>query len=265
MARVDQRAQAREAAKDEALARGDVDLLGDEFVDDMRRIAGLPERVDLDDREATGDSLRASLIALGYHPDDAERLVVKNVAAIFDEEKATDGDLEAKKFDPDQPRIPAGKPGAGRWFRLLGNLADPVNSRAGTYYGAGADRLFGTSPTTIAPWPQASKRKVGGAFDRDTVLAALRNPGPTGFIDPRLLHSTQPGLSRDGVDYYLGDDYRLTGRTYADHDQAGNRVPLIYVRPGPFGRQALILAGHHRAAAALLRGEPLEALIVEGP
>ena len=129
-------------------------------------------------------------------------------------------------------------------------------------YGAkNVEELFGDSPTTPTPWPRAARQKRRGDFDQGTVDAALREP-VLSDVDPRNLHSTQPGLTRQGVDYYLGDEYQETGTTFADQDQAGNRYPVVYDREDG---QSLLLGGHHRGAAALLRGEQLRAVRTEGP
>ena len=78
-------------------------------------------------------------------------------------------------------------------------------------------------------------------------------------VDPRHLHSTQTNITLPGVNYYMGDEYRQTGRTFADMDKAGNRFPVVYTREG----QNKLLSGHHRATAALLRGEQFRAIHIE--
>lgn len=76
------KAQAREAAKDAAIARGDHDLLGDEFVNDMRRIDGLGPRIDFNDKPAVALHLRA---ILGETHDGAalERAIDQNLQSIY--------------------------------------------------------------------------------------------------------------------------------------------------------------------------------------
>jgi hypothetical protein len=78
-------------------------------------------------------------------------------------------------------------------------------------------------------------------------------------LDPRDLHATQGTVTRPGVNYYMGNEYQETGRTYADMHQAGNRYPVVYTRGG----QNKLLSGHHRATAALLRGEQFRAIHIE--
>ena len=71
---------------------------------------------------------------------------------------------------------------------------------------------------------------------------------------------SQSSVTSSGVKYYLDSDWAKTGQTYADQHQAGNRFPLVYEHGGM--GQRIIMAGHHRAAAALAAGRPLQALLV---
>ena len=142
------------------------------------------------------------------------------------------------------------------------DLASQQFARAHRAYGSkNPEELFGDGPETVAPWPRAGQSKRRGSFDQGRVDDALRNP-VLSEVDPRNLHSTQPSITRQGVDYYMGSEYEETGRTFADQGQAGNRYPVVYSREDG---QNLALSGHHRAAAALLRGETLRAIHVEGP
>lgn len=114
------------------------------------------------------------------------------------------------------------------------------------------------------PWPTAGKTKKGPAYDRDLVAQAIMNPPDPVRFDPRNLHSTQSGITRQGVDYYLNDPtYADTGTTFADAERPGNQHPIVY--HSRTTQRNLILSGHHRAGAALLAGKPLEAIRVEGP
>lgn len=80
-----------------------------------------------------------------------------------------------------------------------------------------------------------------------------------------MRRSHYPVSPRSGVSYYLGNHLRRTGRTFADQDNAGNQYPFVYSRTCPTGRlDEILLAGHHQAAAALLKDEPLRARRVEG-
>ena len=63
----------------------------------------------------------------------------------------------------------------------------------------------------------------------------------------------------------MGDQFREHGQTFADQHNIGNRYPFVYSRTREGGEvDHLLLAGHHRAASALLKGEPLMARHVEG-
>ena len=130
-------------------------------------------------------------------------------------------------------------------------------------HGAGSsDALFKGATKVITPWPTAGRSKLNPkGYDQGRVDAALRNPSvqPT-EMDPRMLHATQPWVTSPGVSYYMGDDYRKTGRTYADQHQAGNRFPVVYT---DLSGQNKLLSGHHRATAALLRGEQFRAIHIE--
>lgn len=124
-------------------------------------------------------------------------------------------------------------------------------------YGIGsADELFHGAPRTTAPWPKAGGIKGERLWDQDRVTSALQQPPRLEEMDPRALHATQAHVTRSGVNYYMGDLYLRTGQTFADHTNVGNTYPTVY--SDRRGRN-LLLSGHHRAAAALLRGTPLRA------
>lgn len=124
------------------------------------------------------------------------------------------------------------------------------------------EELFGESPVTPTPWPRAGQLKRRASFDQGVVNEALTGPRELTRVDPRALHSTQPGITRQGVDYYMGTEYEETGKTFADQGDPGNRYPVVYDREDG---QSLILSGHHRGAAALLRGEEFDAIRTQGP
>jgi hypothetical protein len=134
-------------------------------------------------------------------------------------------------------------------------------------YGEGIESVFpeGSVGATTIPFPSASRLKGEPAFDREAVNQALAGPVRLSNFDPRTLHASQPGVTREGVDYYLEETglngFRATGRTFADQDQAGNRYPVVYRNPR--SGQLVILSGHHRATAALVQARPLEAIYVD--
>ncbi len=140
-----------------------------------------------------------------------------------------------------------------------------IRSGPERFWGQGIAALFppDTAPTTVVPWPSAGRRKDRRDHDQDLVGQVLVAPPCLALVDPRTLWATQPGITRSGVDYYLNDlRYPRLGRTYADRDKVSNAFPFIYRRTDG---QNLILAGHHRSAAALVRGEPVLALVGDGP
>lgn len=125
--------------------------------------------------------------------------------------------------------------------------------------------LLGSGPSPRVPFEQAGHLKAelvgAGRARRDEALArVLRNRPHLEQVDPRGLLATQGGLDREGVRYYLGTGYPWWGLTYADRHSIGNADPVIWLRARDGAR--LILAGHHRATVALLRGRPLLARVV---
>ena len=145
--------------------------------------------------------------------------------------------------------------------RDLGSKTDP---KTVALYGKGETELFpeGSSDRTTVPFPRAGRSKRRGDYDKAAVSAAI-TASETSLVDPRQLSASQPMVTKPGVQHYMSDDYTKTGAVFADADQAGNKTPVVYVRSGT-RTEAVILSGHHRATAALLRGEPLEAIVVEG-
>ncbi len=156
------------------------------------------------------------------------------------------------------------------WCSLV-HSARKVGPRLGgclrrfSLWGANAvDALFRGNPTGSPPFPRAGRRKDRQDYDREAVRRLLFKSGPPQLLemDPRTLSCTQPGLQRAAAVYYLGNEHKCTGEPYADKSNVGNRHPVIYLREDGTN---MILSGHHRAAAALLRGELLRARVVEGP
>lgn len=117
------------------------------------------------------------------------------------------------------------------------------------------------APITVVPCPSVV-RPLRNDVDRDrlrTLLAAPPRADQFADLDPRDLHATQPMVTRAGVGYYLNEDtYRRSGRTYADQYDVANKYPVVHLH----GDDLVVLSGHHRAAAALLVGEPLRARLV---
>lgn len=147
---------------------------------------------------------------------------------------------------------------------------DDFQEGAGRLYGSGdIDKVFpGGGEIASTPWKMASKSKTHQDYDPAVVQEALRKQPPTlTDIDTRDLKSTQPMVTRQGVEYYQGDKYALTGDTYADKSNVGNRFPVAYKRPtmaDPTQTETVLLSGHHRATAALLNGKPIKGILLEG-
>lgn len=134
---------------------------------------------------------------------------------------------------------------------------------------AALEHVFPGGPTTSTPWRSAGGLKSDfsepyRSARQEAIRKVLQAPPELHEVDPRELNSSQPSVTRSGVKHYLSDDqWHLTGQTFADRNNVGNRYPTIYRRARD--QNNIILSGHHRAVAALMRGRPLQARIVEGP
>lgn len=130
-------------------------------------------------------------------------------------------------------------------------------------HGAGdTQALFKGAPKTITPWPSAGRTKDNPlGYNPERVSQAMTNPSAhMRDLDPRDLHATQPWVTQEGTNYYMGSEYHSTGRTFRDMEQSTNRFPIVYTDSQ--GRNQ-ILSGHHRATAALLNGKQLRAIHIE--
>jgi hypothetical protein len=152
--------------------------------------------------------------------------------------------------------------------RRTDEVSNPLESLHGSH---DINAMFpeGT-PKAGVPWQQMSRRKDRQDYDKDLVHHALGqqfHQHDLQPVDPRTLRASQPSLTRGGVEHYMGDAYKRTGLPFADQQNPGNRNPVVYNREGMEGNepQSILLSGHHRAAAALLKGEPLEARVLHGP
>lgn len=151
------------------------------------------------------------------------------------------------------PAVPV-RPAAAH--RLWATVPDGADDLAG---------LLGDGPSPRVPFDQAGHLKAeitgAGRVRRGEAVARVLRARPwLEQVDPRGLLATQGGLDREGIRYYLGTGFTRWGLTYADRDSVGNADPVILVRARDGAR--LILAGHHRATVALLRGQPLLARVV---
>jgi hypothetical protein len=126
------------------------------------------------------------------------------------------------------------------------------------------DALFPDgAPVTVVPWARSSLRLSWQPVEAAQVRALLALPPRSAQfcdLDPRDLSASQQGLVRAGVAYYRIGEYERSGRTYADQFALGNKYPVVLRSRG----ELVVLSGHHRAAAALLRAEPLRARLVSG-
>lgn len=131
------------------------------------------------------------------------------------------------------------------------------------------ERIFpsGCGDLRRVPFPQAFRTRTTPLYDPASVRGLLRRSPILSEVDPGRLWATQPAITRPGVNYYLGEEYTRTGRTYADFHRPTNRYPLIQCRTHPVTgeEQFIILAGHHRSTAALIEGRPVLARVIENP
>lgn len=99
---------------------------------------------------------------------------------------------------------------------------------------------------------------------RETLQHVVRGTVHPEMTDPRLLMATQTGVTHRGMQYYMnqGNDYERHGTTFADQGNVGNRHPVVYQNDEVGAR--FLLTGHHRATAAILKGQPLHAIVVHG-
>jgi len=151
-------------------------------------------------------------------------------------------------------------------FKNAAELPSHLNGNAPGFQNR-ADRIQRASlPGIQHPRIKNPNRRMGytdhSAVDMTNVRDAVHDPDfPLTEVDPRQVHAAQAGTTRQGVEYYLGDKYWKTGQTFADADQAGNRVPVVYQRRD---QRNVLLSGHHRAIAANLMGKQFPAKIVTG-
>jgi len=121
--------------------------------------------------------------------------------------------------------------------------------------------LFKGAPRIPTPWTVHATLKHLPRIGEELVQQVLASPATLAEVDPTSLAASQPWILSEHVAYYLGDAWWRTGRTSADQWSPMNRFPLVL--PDYQGRLTIV-AGHHRAAAALLRERPLLARITPG-
>lgn len=181
-----------------------------------------------------------------------------------------------RHFEVDAPLPVFDRPGSAAWHEERDRLASYETERQVVesasreqldryrdLHGRGVDALFpeGAAETTVVPFPAASRLKGEQLYDRQVVIDRLAQPVRLSNFDPRTLHATQSGITKPGVNYYMGTKYQSEGLTYADRDAPGNRYPIIYRNPR--SNQLMLLSGHHRATAALLTGRQLKGIYID--
>jgi GNAT superfamily N-acetyltransferase len=122
----------------------------------------------------------------------------------------------------------------------------------------------GPAPSTVTPWPQAGRSRDFKDYDEGKVARSITHPHefPVQDVDPRILKGTQPKILRAGVQHYLSGAAGTYGEQNGNDRRLGNDTPRIYHRLDDDSH--ILLSGYHRAAAALLKGEPLRAHVIEG-
>jgi len=116
----------------------------------------------------------------------------------------------------------------------------------------------GYHPVGSVPWEKTDryapydKELVGHVLNQDNTPETVRD------FDPRALHANQPSLVSPHFLHYFEGKEGLA----SDKDQRGNAMPFVYIQKSTGIHR--ILAGHHRAAAALVKGEPLRARFAIG-
>jgi len=91
-------------------------------------------------------------------------------------------------------------------------------------------------------------------FDRDAVIGLLSRSVDLIEVDPRTLFANQTWVLLQHARYYTTGEWERTGLTSADQHQEVNQFPVVMPN---HGGQRVIVAGHHRATAALVEGRPL--------
>ncbi len=165
--------------------------------------------------------------------------------------------VAAGRFNPSQPRDDD-----GRWTRFRSGITSLYRDTLDRALHHGVAGIFGEGIVGGTPWPTAPRRKGEKVYNQALVTEALRKPPVLEKVDPRMLFATQSGLVKSHVSYYMTDEYKRTGRTSADQENVGNAFPVIYVNKR---EQHIILSGHHRAAAAMIQGQDLDAIVVREP
>lgn len=114
--------------------------------------------------------------------------------------------------------------------------------------------MFRGAAQVVCPWPRARRLKHRARFDRETVVDLLSRPVELVEVDPRTLVANQTWVLLQHARYYTTGRWERTDLTSADQHQEVNQFPVVMPNDGG---QRVIVAGHHRATAALVEGRPL--------
>ena len=123
------------------------------------------------------------------------------------------------------------------------------------------DSMFHGAPRIVVPWPYPGGLKSVDRIDQNQVRQVLASPAVLTEVDPTTLNANQTWILAEHVASSLTDQWQGTGRTSANQWEVMNRFPLVL--PDYRGRPTIV-AGHHRAAAAMLLGRPLLARVAPG-
>lgn len=133
-------------------------------------------------------------------------------------------------------------------------MSDPRSLR-----GKSLDEVFKGQPKIPTPFPSAPRSKINKDYDEVAVGRALKS-GVTSKVDPTTLHASQPWITQEGVRHYVED---RPGH-FADGHLLSNTHPVVYHREVDGRVTSILLGGHHRATAAAMKGEDLEAYEARG-
>lgn len=217
-------------------------------------------------RLQVGTSSRLEAVRTGV-ASEAAKLICMRQRVLVTSAAVAEQTLVALGTPPAEARWRAKPPGLDRSVERSCRLPslDEIEHSNGVaaVHAAGPTALLNdeAAPLVPVPFPRARRSKRRRSYAPELVASAIRSASTT-TVDPRKLSATQPWVTTPGVRFYLEEHYPTKGDTYQADLDPGNRLPLVYVRDG---EEALILAGHHRATVALVRGEPLEALVIDGP
>lgn len=135
-----------------------------------------------------------------------------------------------------------------------------VGADMGTLAAFGRPHSFGADgkPSTYTFSPTTRLFMPGSSSARSAIPADATHGfhnWPVVNLDPRELHGTQDGLQSGALAHYLSPEYGDTGALFDKSRGEDNDRPVVI----GFMRKKLLMTGHHRAAAALLLGQPLDA------